>query len=169
MPTEQTAWVYPGACLFEGTTLSEGRGTTRPFELIGAPGVDGAELARRMNACDLPGVVYLPARFRPQFQKHAGVVCSGVETVVTDRRSFQSFRSGVELLRNFWELQPEAWTWRSEAYEFVVDRPAIDLLAGSAALRLALEGDGDLSGWIDSWRADENAFIEERSEILLYR
>ena len=169
IPALETAWVYPGSALFEGTTLSEGRGTTRPFELVGGPGVDGDEVARRMNARSLPGVVYLPTRFRPQFQKHAGEVCSGVEILVTDRSAFASLRAGVELLQCFCEVAPDAFEWRSEAYEFVADRPAIDLLSGSDELRLALDAGTGPSNWLESWHGDEAEFRRERDEVLLYR
>ena len=169
IPTLETAWVYPGSCLFEGSMLSEGRGTTRPFELIGGPAVDGDEVARRMNTRSLPGVVYLPTRFRPQFQKHAGEVCSGVEILVTDRSAFAPFRAGVELLQCFLEVDPGAFKWRTEVYEFVADRPAIDLLSGSDELRLALDAGTGPSDWLESWRHDEAEFLGEREEILLYR
>jgi uncharacterized protein YbbC (DUF1343 family) len=149
--------------------LSEGRGTTRPFEIVGGPGVDGDEVARRMNARSLPGVVYLPTRFRPQFQKHAGEVCSGVEILVTDRSAFASLRAGVELLQCFCEVAPDAFEWRSETYEFVADRPAIDLLSGSDELRLALDAGTGPSNWLESWHGDEAEFRRERDEVLLYR
>jgi uncharacterized protein YbbC (DUF1343 family) len=169
MPTLETAWLYPGSCLLEATELSEGRGTTRPFQLVGAPGLDGGELARAMNERGLEGVRYLPTLFRPQFQKHAGELCGGVEIVVTDAAAFASLRAGVELLRAIVELDREALQWRSQPYEFVADRPAIDLLAGSAALRLALDGEGDVDAWMASWADDEQAFCAERDEVLLYR
>jgi uncharacterized protein YbbC (DUF1343 family) len=169
MPTLATAWVFAGSVLIEATELSEGRGTTRPFELIGAPGLPGAELARRMNERRIPGVVYLPVQFRPQFQKHAGKLCSGVDIVVTDVATFPSYRAGVELLRAIREIDPTALEWRRKPYEFVADRPAIDLLAGGDQLRRLLESDGDLDGWIASWRADEESFLAEREAVLLYR
>jgi uncharacterized protein YbbC (DUF1343 family) len=173
MPTTVTAQVYPGGCLVEATTLSEGRGTTRPFQLTGAPGLDPAALADRMNSLALPGVAFLPTYFRPQFQKQAGKVCGGVELVVTDPARFRSYRAGVELLAAVRALAPELFGWRQAPYEFVADRPAIDLLTRTAVCREAIDaGDlgerDDLLSWFASWEADEAAFRAECAEILLY-
>lgn len=169
IPTPATALVYPGGCLVEGTELSEGRGTTRPFHLVGAPGIDPPALADLLNARGLPGVTFVPTYFRPQFQKHARAVCGGVEIVVTDRASFRSYRTGVELLAAARRLAPEVFAWRAKPYEFVGDRPAIDLLARSPACREGIEGKKDFAGWIASWEADEERFREEREAALLYR
>jgi uncharacterized protein YbbC (DUF1343 family) len=168
MPTLDTAIVFPGSVLIEATEISEGRGTTRPFELIGSPGLPGPELARRMNARGIPGVVYLPVRFRPQFQKHARQICDGVEIVVTDPAVFPSYRAGVELVRAIHEVAPAALEWRRAPYEFVSDRHAIDLLTGGDEFRTRLEGGGDVDGWIASWREDEHAFAAECESVLLY-
>ncbi|HWM89730.1 MAG TPA: DUF1343 domain-containing protein [Thermoanaerobaculia bacterium] len=168
MPTTVTALVYPGGCLVEATELSEGRGTTRPFQLTGAPHVDPAALADGMNARGLPGITFVPTWFRPQFQKHAKQVCGGVELVVTDPLTFQSYRTGVELLDEVYRLDPERFEWREKPYEFVSDRLAIDLLTGGPECREAMESGDGLQDWIASWAADEQAFREERREILLY-
>jgi uncharacterized protein YbbC (DUF1343 family) len=171
MPTPATALVYPGGCLVEATELSEGRGTTRPFQLAGAPGVDPVALAGRLAARGLPGVAFVPTYFRPQFQKHAGRVCGGVELAVTDASGFASYRTGVELLAAFRDAAPEAFAWRRAAYEFVDEVPAIDLLARTARCREAIDsGDrGALADWVASWAADEAEFRREREEVLLYR
>jgi len=168
MPTPATALVYAGGCLVEATELSEGRGTTRPFQLTGAPFIEPRRLADCLNRRSLPGAVFIPTYFRPQFQKHQGVVCGGVELMVTDRRSFLPYRTGVELLATVRRLWPEEFAWRAAPYEFVSDRMAIDLLAGCAECREALESGDGLADWIAGWRADEAAFREERREILLY-
>jgi uncharacterized protein YbbC (DUF1343 family) len=168
MPTLETAIVFPGSVLIEATELSEGRGTTRPFELIGAPGLPAVELARRMKDRAIAGAVYLPVQFRPQFQKHARQVCAGVEIVVTDAAVFPSYRAGIELLRVIHEIDPALLRWRREPYEFVADRPAIDLLTGGEEFRTRLERNGDLDGWIASWRADQEAFRAECEPVLLY-
>ena len=173
MPTPTTAEVYPGGCLVEATELSEGRGTTRPFQLTGAPGLDPVALSDRLNGLALPGAVFLPTYFRPQFQKQAGKVCGGVELVVTDPVRFRSYRVGVELLAAVRALAPEVFAWRRAPYEFVADRPAIDLLTRTPACREAIEvGDlgkrDDLLTWFASWEADEAAFRAECAEILLY-
>ncbi|MEL7060233.1 MAG: DUF1343 domain-containing protein [Acidobacteriota bacterium] len=170
MPSAQTAEIYPGLCLIEATTLSEGRGTTRPFHLVGAPGLDPRALADRLEARRLPGIRFLPTYFRPQFQKHAGEVCAGVELVVVDSAALRPLRLGVELLRAIHELAPDVFGWRREPYEFVADRPAIDLLTGSAQFRRALEGgdEASMDAWLRSWRDAEDAFRVERRAILLY-
>jgi uncharacterized protein YbbC (DUF1343 family) len=174
MPTAATAALYPGGCLVEATTLSEGRGTTRPFQLVGAPGVDPVRVARRLAerlaaaSAGEPGVAGVPTYFRPGYQKYAGERCGGVELVVTDRAHLRPYRLGVLLLAAFAEAAPEAFGWRDEPYEFVVDRPAIDLLTGSEACRRALETGAGLEDWIESWRSDEEAFREERLGALLY-
>jgi len=168
IPTPQTALVYPGLCLVEGTELSEGRGTTRPFELIGAPGVDAMRLAHELNSRGLSGVRFVPTFFRPVFHKHDGEVCGGVEVKVTDPWSFEPFRCGVEILFGFRRVAPEAFAWREKAYEFVSDRPAIDLLAGSSELREILESGEDPAAWCDSWVGQEDQFRRECEPWLLY-
>ena len=170
MPTTTTALVYPGGCLVEATELSEGRGTTRPFQLTGAPFVDPRRLADELNGRTLPGVTFVPTYYRPQFQKHKGAVCGGVELLVTDPRAFSSYRAGVELLDAVHRLWPGDFRWREAPYEFVADRPAIDLLTGGPECRQAIES-GDRAGlrdWMAGWKADEEAFRDERRDILIY-
>lgn len=168
MPTVATARVYPGGCLVEATELSEGRGTTRPFQLAGAPFVDPKRLAAKLNARRLPGVTFVPTYYRPQFQKHRGALCGGVELLVGDPAAFASYRAGVELLAAVHRLWPDDFAWREAPYEFVTDRPAIDLLTGGPECRQAIESGDGLDGWIAGWPADEAAFREERRAILLY-
>ncbi|HBL27711.1 MAG TPA: DUF1343 domain-containing protein, partial [Acidobacteria bacterium] len=168
MPTLLTALVYPGGCLVEATELSEGRGTTRPFQLTGAPGLDPVALADALNARALPGAAFLPTYFRPQFQKHRGTHCGGVELLVADAESFRSYRTGVELLDGVRRVAPDLFAWRVAPYEFVSDRPAIDLLTGGPEARLALESGDGLADWIATWSQDEARFREERSDVLLY-
>jgi uncharacterized protein YbbC (DUF1343 family) len=168
MPTARTAEVYPGGCLVEATELSEGRGTTRPFHLFGAPAVDPLALAERLSAARLEGFRCVPTYFKPQFQKHRGEVCGGVEIVVTDPAAFRPYRCGIELLAACREVAPAAFRWRAEPYEFVSDRPAIDLLTGGAEFRVALDTGRGLAEWLAGWSVDEAAFREERAEILLY-
>jgi uncharacterized protein YbbC (DUF1343 family) len=168
MPTPDTALVYPGGCLLEATWASEGRGTTRPFELVGAPGIEGERLARRLEDLGLPGAKFRPTSFRPTFQKHAGRACGGVQVHVTDPRSFLPYRTGVALI---WALRREApgtFAWRDDPYEFVCDRPAIDLLAGSPAVREGLDsgaGPGEIAG---TWKSGEGDFLESRKSFFLY-
>jgi uncharacterized protein YbbC (DUF1343 family) len=166
LPRLDTAVIYPGLCLVEATTLSEGRGTTRPFHLVGAPRIDPVSLARSLEARRLPGVRFVPARFRPEFQKHAGVSCGGVEIVVVDAARVEPYRLGVEMLLEL--ARHPGFGWRTQPYEFVSDRPAIDLLSGDTALREAIESGVEPVEWLASWAADEEAFRRRREPRLLY-
>ncbi|HEX4611774.1 MAG TPA: DUF1343 domain-containing protein [Urbifossiella sp.] len=168
MPTVDTAVAYPGQCLLEGTNLSEGRGTTRPFELCGAPGIDPTALAHRLHAAGLPGVRFRPAWFRPTFQKHASVDCGGVQLHVTDRRAFRPVRAGLAVLATLRELAGGRFAWRTEEYEFVRDRPAIDLLLGSDRERLALDAGRPWPEAAAAWEPEEAAFADRRRPYLLY-
>ena len=168
MPTPETAVVYPGQCLIEGTNLSEGRGTTRPFELCGAPWLDAVKLAGRMNEEKLPGVKFRPAWFRPTFQKHAGVDCGGVQIHVTDRAAWQPVRASLALLAAMREMSGDKFQWRTEVYEFVSNPMAIDLLFGSAREREALEAGRPWREIADAWRPEEEAFAKRRQGVLLY-
>lgn len=166
MPSAATAAIYPGLCLVEATEVSEGRGTTRPFHLVGGPGIDPVALADGMAAHELEGVRFVPTRFRPEFQKHAGVDCGGVEVVVEDAERLRPFRLGVELILEL-ASQP-GFQWRADPYEFVGDRPAIDLLTGDEALRHAVDSGARPTAWLDSWAADEAEFRRRREPFLLY-
>ncbi|MCW5806228.1 MAG: DUF1343 domain-containing protein [Deltaproteobacteria bacterium] len=168
MPTTDTALVYPGMCLVEGTELSEGRGTTRPFELVGAPHLDGHALAAALTRLELPGVAFRPATFTPQFQKHARVACHGVQLHVTNVETFRPYRTGVAVLKAAHDQAPEQFQWRHRAYEFVDQIPAIDLLAGSAAVREGIAAGASLDELSARWPRDEGAFAEEREQYLLY-
>jgi uncharacterized protein YbbC (DUF1343 family) len=168
LPTLDSAIVYPGAVLIEGTMLSEGRGTTRPFELIGAPWIDGERLARAMNARGLPGVHFRPVFFEPTFQKHARQTCGGCQIHVVDRRSFLPVRTAVELIDEFRREQPARFAWRQPPYEYEHDKEPIDILYGSDQLRLTLDADGDAHALVTSWRVDEEDFRRMRQKYLLY-
>lgn len=168
MPTLDTAIVYPGQCLLEGTNLSEGRGTTRPFELWGAPWIDARKLCRRLQDEALPGVVFRPAWFQPTFQKFAGLTCGGLQLHVTDRQAFQSVRTSLSLLAAVRELSGDAFAWRRETYEFVSDRLAIDLLFGSDRERKALEKGMSARDICRAWEVEEEAFRKRRQSYLLY-
>jgi uncharacterized protein YbbC (DUF1343 family) len=168
MPTPETALVYPGMCLLEGTNLSEGRGTTRPFELFGAPWLDAGRLAEALDASDLPGARFRPVHFVPTWDKHAGARCHGVEVAVVDREAFRPFRTGIACVAAARAQNPGRFRWRTEAYEFVERVPAFDLLCGSARERDALERG---KGWRDlatEWAREERAFRKRRSRHLLY-
>jgi uncharacterized protein YbbC (DUF1343 family) len=167
MPTLDTAFVYPGQCLVEGTNLSEGRGTTRPFEIVGAPFLDGYRLAERLAALELPGVRFRPLSFRPMFHKFANRSCGGVQLHVTDRREFRPYRAGLALLAAARAEAPADFRWRTEPYEFVADPPAIDLLTGSSAARRAIEEGVSLEELAAGFVSFERAFGERRAPHLL--
>lgn len=165
MPTYETARVYPGGCLLEGTLASEGRGTTRPFEIFGAPWLDGAQLARRVS---LRGAVLRPLTFSPTFHKHAGKTCGGVQVHVTDERAFAPYAAYLALLDAMKRQAPDAFAWRTEAYEFVGDRPAIDLLTGGPEVRAAIDRGAGLDGVLAAEEAGARAFAEARRPFLAY-
>jgi uncharacterized protein YbbC (DUF1343 family) len=168
MPTVSTAAVYPGMCLVEGTNLSEGRGSTHPFELFGAPWLDPFRLAERLNGLGLPGIRFRPHYFLPTFQKHAGKVCGGAELHVTNRNEFEPYRTGLWIVKVARDMNPEKFDWRRETYEFVSDRLAIDLLAGSARYRELVESGGNIDEWVREWEEPLCGFTNAREEFLLY-
>jgi uncharacterized protein YbbC (DUF1343 family) len=172
MPTLDTATVYPGMCLFEGTNVSEGRGTTRPFHLFGAPWVDPQRLARLCEEgaarLGLRGVRFRPAAFVPGFQKHARQACGGCEVHVVDRERLDSFLLGLVTVEACYRENSERFAWRTETYEYVDDPIAIDLLIGDDTFRRCVEAGGDLRDVIAAWEPARQAFIEARSASLLY-
>jgi uncharacterized protein YbbC (DUF1343 family) len=140
MPTVETAVVYPGGCLVEATNLSEGRGTTRPFELVGAPWIDGVRLARALHDTGLRGFRARPTGFSPTFQKHAGRECGGVQIHVVDRGAFRPVATYLALLALARSQRPDAFALRAEPYEYVdpSEAPALDLLCGTTTTRESL-------------------------------
>src|SRR5262249_52489348 len=118
IPSPATALIYPGMCLLEGTNLSEGRGTTRPFEMFGAPWLDAGEVADALNVLELPGAEFIPVHFRPMFEKHAGENCGGALIRVTDAKQFRSFETGLRVIETARRLDPSRFAWRTDAYEF---------------------------------------------------
>ena len=168
MPTLDTAIVYPGAVLFEGTQLSEGRGTTRPFECIGLPGIDAWALSGAMNRIGLDGVYFRPIVFEPTFQKHARVTCGGCQMHVTDRAVFRPVEAGVSLMSEFRRQAPERFAWRQPPYEYEHEKMPIDILAGSSSLREQIEAGVPGPEMAAGWAGDEAAFRELRSKYLIY-
>jgi len=169
MPTLATATVYPGMCLIEGTQLSEGRGTALPFEQIGAAYIDPWRLASRLAEARLPGVFFRPHLFKPVFHKGQGEVQGGVQLHVTDRARFKPVLTGIAVIRAIYDEYPDAFAWRSEPYEFVSDRPAIDLLYGNPDLRTRhLPGGASLEAIEASWQQGREAFLKLRAGYLLY-
>lgn len=168
MPTLDTAIVYPGAVLFEGTLLSEGRGTTRPFELVGAPWADERALAGRLEAHALPGVRFRPVRFEPTFQKHARASCGGVQIHVLDRDAFAPVLTAAAMLREFHAESPAAFAWRPPPYEYEHEKMPIDILAGSPALRRQVEAHEDPRAMAASWMPAVEGFEPVRRTFLMY-
>lgn len=164
MPTPDTARVYPGGCLIEGTALSEGRGLTRPFEIWGAPGLDGRALAE----LPIEGAALRPTTFRPTFQKHAKEICGGVQVHLVDEARFRPYEAYQRLVARAAELLGDAFAWRPDPYEFVGDVPAIDLLTGGPEYREAVDARASLDGVVEAERAGAAAFAERRGEWLLY-
>ncbi|HVD92914.1 MAG TPA: DUF1343 domain-containing protein [Vicinamibacterales bacterium] len=168
IPTLETAVVYPGAVLFEGTLLSEGRGTTRPFEMVGAPWIDGERFAEGMNRRNLPGVHFRPVFFEPTFHKHAQRLSGGCQIHVTDRRVFPSMRAAVEMLDEFHREAPGENLWRDPPYEYEHVKPPIDILYGSDRLRRGIDAGESPASIMADWRRDEDAFRALRQKFLLY-
>ena len=162
MPTRDTALVYPGTALIEGTNVSEGRGTTRPFETIGAPFVDAQQLAAKLNALGLPGVRFRPTWFTPSFSKHRGVLCGGVQLHVIDRDAFQPFRTGLALVKTLHDLYPQQFRFEPAAPYF------FDKLAGNAWIREGIEGGESIDVLQARWQPALEKFQRERQRYLLY-
>jgi uncharacterized protein YbbC (DUF1343 family) len=152
----------------EGTRLSEGRGTTRPFELIGAPWIDGDQLADAMNAKGLPGVHFRAVFFEPTFQKHAKETCGGCQIHVLDRRAFRPLQTAVELIAEFRRENVARFAWREPPYEYEHEKEPIDILYGTDRLRATLDADGDAAALVESWAGEEEAFRRQRKPYLLY-
>lgn len=178
MPTLETALVYPGGCLFEATNISEGRGTTHPFEFLGAPYINGEQwrdctIAQGMEqgmaqGINIKGAVLRPLSFMPQFHKWAGQLCGGVQIHVTDAATFQPFRLGLALIKAAYTLYPNHFRWRTETYEFISHINPIDLLYGSTDFRDLLERGGDLAELESRMSLYEEQYMAAREAHLLY-
>lgn len=168
MPTIDTALVYPGMCLLEATELSEGRGTTRPFEIFGAPYIAPEQFKQKMLEFKLPGIFFRPLYFKPMFQKHAGAVCGGLQLHVTDRKSFKPYLTGLAALKAVHDLYPKEFRWRERPYEFVEKIPAIDLLTGSKQFREQLEKGSSWREILSSYEEGKEQFLQERKDFLMY-
>ncbi len=164
MPTYDTARVYPGGCLLEGTNLSEGRGQTRPFEIFGAPWVDGRALAE----LPIEGATLRALTFSPTFHKHAKTTCGGVQVHVTDEARFRPYEAYVRLIARCRAMAPDAFRWRTERYEFIDTIPAFDLLAGGPEIRELIDRDASLDAYFERDRASAERFRETRAPFLLY-
>ena len=170
MPTLDTAIVYPGMCLLEGTNISEGRGTTRPFEIFGAPFIEPDMLVNRLNEYTLSGVIFRPLYFQPTFQKHMGELCGGAQMHVTDREKFRPFKTGVAILKTIHDLYPEHFLWKQPPYEYETKKMPIDILAGTDRLRKDIESGKSLDRMEAWWQEECMQFNKNmRKKYLLYK
>ncbi|MBI5409705.1 MAG: DUF1343 domain-containing protein [Nitrospirae bacterium] len=169
MPTLETAIVYPGMCLLEGSNLSEGRGTTRPFEIFGAPFIDPDALVKRLERLKLPGVVFRPMYFQPTFQKHADRLCGGAQIHVLNREKFKPFKTGVAVIKAIHDLYPKHFAWKQPPYEYETVKMPIDILAGTDRLRKDIEGDKPLEHMEKWWYEQGREFDNNvRKRYLIY-
>jgi uncharacterized protein YbbC (DUF1343 family) len=168
MPTLDTATVYPGMCLLEGTILSEGRGTTRPFEIFGAPFIDPAKLVKRLNEFKLKGVFFRPLYFTPTFNKFSGQLCGGVQIHVIDREKFKAFKTAVAILLTIKEIYPQINIWREPPYEYEFEKLPFDILSGSDRLRKDIEEGKSLKDMEYWWNDELESFRKIREKYLIY-
>jgi uncharacterized protein YbbC (DUF1343 family) len=170
MPTLNTATVYPGMCLLEGTNISEGRGTTRPFEIFGAPFIEPESLVIQLKGFNLPGIIFRPLHFQPTFQKHAGNICGGAQLHVTHRERFRPFKTGVAILKTVHDLYPEYFSWKQPPYEYETEKMPIDILAGTDRLRQDIEKGEKLDRMEEWWQEQSKEFNKGyRKKYLIYR
>lgn len=168
LPTMDSCTVYPGMVLLEGANLSEGRGTTRPFEIFGAPWLDPLALADRLRAANLPGVAFRPCHFEPTFQKHAGKLCGGAQLHVADPAAFEPVRTAVEILAAARQLSPRRFGWREPPYEYEETLPPIDILWGHEALRTGIDAGADADAIMEGTAAELEGFAKSAAPHLLY-
>jgi uncharacterized protein YbbC (DUF1343 family) len=168
MPTLDTAIVFPGTVHFEGTQLSEGRGTTRPFELVGAPFIVAEDYKKRLDNLTLKGVVFRSCYFQPTFQKHAKVTCGGVQIHVTDREAFEPVITGMALIKVAYDLYTEDFKWKEPPYEYVYDKNPFDVISGTNSVRRLIEAKGSIEDLESSWKEDIEEFKKLRSNYLIY-
>ena len=169
MPTLDAATVFPGTVHFEGTQVSEGRGTTKPFELIGAPYIDPDKYADALNALGLSGVYFRSCVFQPTFQKHAGVSCGGAQIHVLDRDVFEPWTTGIAMTKFAHDMYPNEFRWKEPPYEYVYDKNPFDVISGTAKIREAFEKGTALETIVDETKAPLEEFKKLREAFLLYR
>ncbi len=168
MPTPETALVYPGQVIWEGTNCSEGRGTCLPFELVGAPFWKHAPILERLSAVDLPGCYFRPLVFQPTSGKWAEQVCTGFQIHVTDQETFLSYRTSLVLLQAVMLSFPEEFSYKEPPYEYEFERLPIDLILGDKVLRKALEKGVSVLDLEEKWKLQLDTFLEKREKYLLY-
>jgi uncharacterized protein YbbC (DUF1343 family) len=168
MPTVDTSVVFPATVYFEGTQVSEGRGTTRPFEIVGAPYIDSKDYADALTSLELSGVIFSPTAFLPTFQKHAGNGCGGVFLHVTDRQTFEPVFTGLAMIKVIFDLYPEEFSWKNTPYEYVFDRNPFDVIAGTTKIRENFEQKGSWDDLKKLCQSGIEEFLTIREKYLLY-
>jgi uncharacterized protein YbbC (DUF1343 family) len=168
MPTVDTSVVFPATVYFEGTQVSEGRGTTRPFEIVGAPYIDSKEYAEALTSLELPGVIFRPIEFLPTFQKHAGNGCGGVFLHITDRAAFQPVFTGLAMIKTAFDLYSEEFKWKNTPYEYVYDRNPFDVIAGTTKIREMFERKATWDELKEFCQSGVEEFMTIREKYLLY-
>lgn len=169
MPTVETAVVFPGTVYFEGTQISEGRGTTRPFEIVGTSYIDSYEYVKALNILlELPGVTFRAIDFMPTFQKYAQTVCGGAFVHVLDRNVFKPVITGIAMVKVAYDLYTQDFKWKTPPYEYVYDRNPFDVIHGSTKVREQIESGESVDEIKLSWQNDEDSFLETRKKHLLY-
>lgn len=166
MPTLDTALVYPGTCLIEGTNVSEGRGTTRPFELIGAPFINGADLADKLNSYHLPGVTFRDASFTPTFSKYANQLSHGIQVHVTDRRIYKPFETGLYIVKTIHDMYPAQFQFRTPGSNGI---SYFDNLVGNGSVRAGIEAGKSVTELEAAWQDDLDKFMDVREKYLMYK
>ena len=168
IPTPESCKVFPGTVHLEGTQMSEGRGTTRPFELVGAPYIDADRFATALNQLKLLGVYFRACVFMPTFQKHGGKACGGVQIHVTDRNAFEPVSAGVAVVKTAHDLYPDDFRWKDPPYEYEYERNPFDVISGTTKLRQQIERGESLDAIVDGWSAGVDEFMRVRAQYLLY-
>lgn len=168
IPTVDTCVVFPATVHIEGTEMSEGRGTTKPFEINGAPFIDAYDWAAALEAYGFPGVAFRQTNFIPTFQKCAGRLCGGVQIHVTDREAFTPVTVGIAMIKTAYDLYTEHFEWKKDPYEYVFDQNPFDVVSGTDTIRKAIESGASLKEIEDSWADGLNGFAEARKPYLLY-
>jgi len=170
MPSPPSAIVYPGMCLFEGTNLSEGRGTTRPFEIFGAPFIEPDKLTTHLLRFKLPGLIFRPVYFQPTFQKHTGKLCGGAQIHIINRERLKPFKTGVAIIKSIHYLYPEHFAWKQPPYEYETEKMPIDILAGTDRLRKDIEKGEKLDKMEEWWQEECSQFNKQyRKKYLIYK
>ncbi|HXF43500.1 MAG TPA: DUF1343 domain-containing protein [Pyrinomonadaceae bacterium] len=168
MPTLDTATVFPGSVHLEGTELSEGRGTTRPFEICGAPFIDPYQWKAALDAYNFEGVYFRPLYFMPTFQKWGSRACGGVQVHVTDREKYEPVKVGIAMVKTAFDMYESHFQWKQGAYEYVFDKNPFDVVCGTDKIRKQIENQAKLQEITEDWESGLTEFNKIRKDFLLY-